>query len=117
MCALNITNETFQSVQKNIALPVQALERFCTRWSIVEFSVFGSVLGKDFRTESDVDVLITFAPDAQVTLFDMVEIETELTALFGRNVDVLTRGGVEMMRNPVRRRGILDSARVLYGTR
>lgn len=41
---------------------------FCQRWSITEFALFGSVLRADFGPASDVDVLVTFAPDAPWTL-------------------------------------------------
>jgi predicted nucleotidyltransferase len=34
---------------------------------VVDFSLFGSVLREDFRPDSDVDELVTFAPNAQVS--------------------------------------------------
>jgi len=37
---------------------------FCQRWQVNEFSLFGSVLRDDFRTDSDVDVLVSFNPAA-----------------------------------------------------
>lgn len=40
---------------------------FCRRWKVVDFSLFGSVLREDFRPDSDVDELVTFAPNAQVS--------------------------------------------------
>ena len=36
---------------------------FCQRWQIVELALFGSVLRDDFGPESDVDVLVRFAPE------------------------------------------------------
>ncbi len=41
------------------------LTEFCKRWQIVEMALFGSVLRDDFRPDSDVDVLVRFAPDAR----------------------------------------------------
>ena len=38
------------------------LAAFCRRWKIQELALFGSVLREDFRPESDIDVLVTFAP-------------------------------------------------------
>lgn len=38
------------------------LREFCLRWTISELSLFGSVLRDDFGPQSDVDVLISFAP-------------------------------------------------------
>ena len=40
--------------------------------------------------------------------------KSELEALLGRDVDLLTRRGVESSRNPLRRRKILESAEIIY---
>ena len=96
------------SVQKD------QLTAFCKRWQIVELALFGSVLRDDFGPESDVDVLVQFEEEARHTLFDMVHMEEELQEIFGRQVDLLTRRGVENSRNYIRRKAILNSARVIY---
>ena len=44
-----------------IPLDTDRIADFCRRWQITEFSLFGSVLRADFRPDSDVDVLVTFA--------------------------------------------------------
>lgn len=54
--------------------------------------MYGSVLRDDFTAESDVDVLVEFGPEAQVTLFDMARMAEELSGLLGREVDVKTVG-------------------------
>ncbi len=56
---------------------------FCRRWKITEFALFGSVLRDDFRPDSDVDVLVTFAPDAEWSLFDHLDMEEELSVILG----------------------------------
>ena len=53
-----------------IPVPVPAITDFCRRWMITEFALFGSVLRDDFRPDSDVDVLVTFAPDAPWSYWD-----------------------------------------------
>jgi predicted nucleotidyltransferase len=45
---------------------------------VIKFELFGSILRDDFRPDSDVDVLVTFAPDAHPTLFDLVDMQDEL---------------------------------------
>lgn len=90
--------------QKNIAA-------FCRKWKIVEFSLFGSVLRSDFRPESDIDVLVSFAPDNNWNLFDWVDMIDELKNIFGRDVDLVEKDSI---RNPFRRRSILDNHEVLY---
>jgi predicted nucleotidyltransferase len=89
---------------------------FCRRWKIVEFSVFGSVLRADFRPDSDVDVLVTFAPDAEWSLLDHLRMEQELAAILGREVDVVSKRAVVRSENWVRRKEILRTAQVVYAT-
>lgn len=84
---------------------------FCRRWKITEFAFFGSVLRDDFRPDSDVDVLVTFAPDARWSLFDLVEIQEELGEILGRKVDLTEKRG---LRNPFRRYEILRTKEVVY---
>jgi len=99
---------------KELAVPKEKIAVFCRRWKIAEFALFGSVLREDFRPESDIDVLVTFAQDAGWSLLDHVEMQDELKALFGRNVDLISRRGIERSRNRIRRKEILDSAEVIY---
>ncbi len=91
----------------------EKLRDFCRRWKITEFSLFGSVVREDFGPESDVDVLVTFAADAHWSLFDMSDMHDELTVIFGREVDLLTRRAVEGSLNPIRKTSILSSAVML----
>jgi len=97
-----------------IPIPRENIAEFCGRWKITELALFGSVLRDDFRPDSDVDVLVTFAHDAHWSLFDMVEMRDELKALFGRGVDLVSRRGIEASRNYIRRKAILSSAEVIH---
>jgi predicted nucleotidyltransferase len=101
-------------IPTRVPIPWARIDEFCQKWAVVEFALFGSVLRDDFGPESDVDVLVTFAPGARRTLFDLGDMEEELTEIFGRPVDLSTRAGVERSENPFRRRAILDSVRVIY---
>jgi len=100
-----------------IPIEQHKIAEFCRRWKIIEFAFFGSVLRADFGPESDVDVLVTFAPDARWTLFDHVDMEDELRAILGRDVDLVTRRSVERSPNYIRRKAILESAEVVYASR
>jgi uncharacterized protein len=97
-----------------VHVPAAAIEDFCRRWKIIELSVFGSALRSDFGPHSDVDLLVTFAPQAHWTLFDMARMRNELSGLLSREVDLVSRRGVEASRNPIRREAILSSAEVIY---
>ena len=97
-----------------IKIPKAKIAEFCKRWNISEFAIFGSALSDDFRSDSDVDVLISFAPQARVSLFDMVHMQDELKTIFGRDVDLISKRGVENSRNYLRRKAILESAQVIH---
>lgn len=97
-----------------IAIPADGLAAFCERWQVAELALFGSVVREDFGSESDVDVLISFEPRARHTLFDIVRMEDELSRMFERKVDLVTRAAVEGSRNYIRRKAILESAQVVY---
>jgi predicted nucleotidyltransferase len=97
-----------------IEIPKDKIADFCRRWQIVELALFGSVLRDDFQPDSDVDVLVTFAPDAGWSLFDHVEMQDELKSILGREVDLVSRRGIERSRNYIRRKAILDSAEAFY---
>ncbi len=97
-----------------IQLPEAEIERFCQRWKISELALFGSVLREDFRPDSDVDVLVTFSPDARWSLFDMVRMERDLEAILGRPVDLVERKAVESSENYIRRKHILSSLVPVY---
>lgn len=84
---------------------------FCRRWKITEFALFGSVLREDFRSGSDVDVLVTFESGAPWTLWDLSRMRTELEAIFGREIDLVEK---KALRNPLRRQAILANQRVIY---
>ena len=67
-------------VKPRIPMDPSRIAEFCRRWKIVELSPFGSVLREDFHSGSDVDMLMTFAPDAEWSLLDHVRMEEELSA-------------------------------------
>ena len=97
-----------------IAFDRTAVAEYCHRWKIRELALFGSVLRDDFRPDSDVDVLVSFQPDAEWGLLEHATMQEELAALLGRKVDLVTRRAVERNNNSVRREAILGSAEVLH---
>jgi len=98
---------------KHISIAKEKIRDFCRRWNIVEFGLFGSVLREDFHQDSDVDVLVTFAPNSHHSLVDLVRMEEELGEIFGRKVEVVEKSA---LRNPFRRHAILKSVEVVYAT-
>jgi len=97
-----------------IDIPYEKVQEFCRKWKITELSLFGSVLREDFGPESDIDLLVTFAPNARITLFNLGDMEDELREIFGRKVDLVDRHAVEKSENYIRRRNILSLTKVIY---
>lgn len=108
-----------------ISLSREQISDFCQRWKVLELALFGSVLREDFRSDSDVDMLVTFAPDAEWSLLDHVQMEEELGSIIepapglirGRKVDLISRRAIERSKNWIRRQEILKTAEVIYVTR
>ena len=98
----------------HIHIPRDEIAAFCKRWQVTELALFGSALRDDFGPESDVDVLVRFAPEARRTLLDMSCMQDELSRILGRQVDLIERAGVEQSRNYIRRKAILQSAETIY---
>ena len=103
--------------KRSIDIPQNQIADFCRRWQISEFALFGSALRDDFDPDSDLDILVTFAPGAEWSLLDHVRMEQELADLLGRKIDLLSRRAVEHSHNWMRRREILNTAEVVYAAR
>ena len=101
----------------NIEIPKEQISDFCRKWKIAELSLFGSVLRDDFRPDSDIDLLVTFSRDAEWSLLDHMAMEEELSAIFGRKVDLVSRKAIERSENYIRRNAILETAQPYYVTR
>lgn len=103
--------------KRGFDIPSDKIADYCRRWKITEFALFGSALSDDFDRTSDIDVLVTFERDAHWTLFDMVDMQEELKDIFGRDVDLVSRRGIESSQNYLRRKEILSSAKVIHVSR
>src|SRR5262249_13104641 len=89
-----------------------ALIALCKRYDVARLEVFGSALrAADFDpARSDIDFLVTFAPQAREGLAGLMDLKEALEAVFGRHVDLIERKAVEASRNYIRRRRILGEA-------
>ena len=97
-----------------IEIPRGEIADFCHRWRVTELALFGSILHEDFGPDSEVEALVSFAPDARWSLFDLVTMQDELKAILGREVDLLERVAVEQSENYIRRKSILGNLEVIY---
>lgn len=94
-----------------IDIPEKQLGQFCLKWKVKELSLFGSVLRDDFRPDSDIDVLVSFAPNAPWSLFDLAQMQEELKGIWGREIDLVEK---EALRNPFRKHEILNHREIVY---
>ena len=97
-----------------IKIPEERIKKFCQKYEINEFSLFGSVLTDEFNPDSDVDILVKFDDNAKHTLFDLAKMQKELKQLMGYEVDLVSKRGIESSRNLIRKKAILKSAEPIY---
>ncbi len=94
-----------------ISISEQEILRVAKKYQIKKIEVFGSVLRPDFSSESDIDLLISFYENAEISLFDLMDLESELSDLFKRNVDIIEPTA---LKNPIRKKNILSSSELIY---
>ncbi len=104
-------------IAHGIDLDSPAIREFCRKWKIRELKVFGSILRDDFRPDSDIDFLADFDEDCEWDLFDHVDMKVELAGIVGREVDLVSRSGVEASRNRFYIKEILGTAESIHAAR
>ena len=103
---------TIEKLQKNgILFNYNDVVNVCKKYYITELSIFGSSIRNDFTPDSDVDLLISFDEHSNITLFDLMDIETSFSQLFNRNVDIVEK---KSLKNPIRKNKILSTQEVIY---
>ncbi len=93
-----------------ISIPKRKIQEFCHRYDVQRMALFGSVLNKNFRPESDVDVLVAFTPNAHIGFLTLSRMQRELSELFKRPVDLVPMDGLK----PVIRDSVLSNIEVVY---
>jgi len=104
--------ETIEKLRKNgVFLNHDDVIRLCKKYSITELSIFGSSIRDDFTQDSDVDILVSFEENSEITLFDIMELEKEFSQLLSREVDIVEK---ESLKNPIRKNKILSTREIIY---
>ena len=99
-----------KNLRVKIDLPRKELTDFCHRYQVKRLALFGSVLRKDFRPDSDVDVLVLFKPKARIGLLTLSRMQRELSELLNRRVDLVPMDGIK----PVIRKSVLSNIEEVY---
>ncbi|MEX0843398.1 MAG: nucleotidyltransferase family protein [Gemmatimonadota bacterium] len=84
------------------------LAQICREHGVSRLRLFGSASRGEERADSDVDLIASFS--VPTGYFGLIRLEDELSAFFGRPVDLLTEGGL----SPYMRDDVLASARDLF---
>jgi predicted nucleotidyltransferase len=101
----------FRSSHMTLQFDQNEVNRIAQLYRIKELALFGSAVRDDFNKDSDVDLLVVFEDDADLSYFDIMEIKQEFEKLFHRQVDIVEKAAIK---NPYRRNTILNNARTIY---
>ena len=93
-----------------ISIPKKELKEFCRRYQVGRLALFGSVLSRGFSKDSDVDVLVSFEPEAHIGFLILSRMQRELSELFKRPVDLVLMDGLK----PVIRDSVLVNIEEVY---
>ncbi len=93
----------------NIHIPLEEIAEFSRRNRIRRLALFGSALRDDFRSDSDLDILVEFEPNTRLGL-RFFALQRELSGIFGREVDLNTPGFL----SPYFRDEVMAEAEDLY---
>lgn len=78
----------------------EMLPELAERFGVAELGLFGSRVRGDHREDSDLDVLVSFAPDASLSLLDVVELEYLLSDRLGLKVDLAMKRSLKPRLRP-----------------
>jgi uncharacterized protein len=98
------------TIAPGIVLPEAEIAEICRRYKVRELSLFGSALCGKIGPNSDIDLLVDFLPDAEVSLFRHAAAERELSDLLGRRVDLVSKRALRA----ALRDQVLSQARLVY---
>ena len=99
-------------INRDIDLPIESINILCQHYQVRELALFGSALRDNFDSDSDLDFLVEFEPEAQVGFMKLARMQREFSAILNRKVDLVPKGGLK----PKIRQAILSSAQVLYAS-
>lgn len=97
-------------MNKDLIKENKKIEPFCRKYHILSLALFGSILGSSFSTASDVDFLVQFEKKHIPSLFDLVDMESELSEIIGRKADLRTPNDL----SPYFRNEVLTLAETIY---
>ena len=98
------------TLASGVVLPMAEIAELCRRYRVRELAVFGSASRGHLTPDSDIDLLVEFAPDAEVGFMAFNRLAGELSALVGRRIDLVPKAG---LKSAIRSQ-VLAEAKLLY---
>jgi hypothetical protein len=96
-----------------IDLNIDTIKALCSKHEVDRLFVFGSILTDNFKSSSDIDLLVFFR---DINLYDYAdnyfELKTGLEKLLNRPIDLLEDKAIN---NPYLRKSIDSSKKMIYG--
>ena len=86
-----MTKEDIKSV---LAANIEILKKY----KVKSISLFGSYVRNEQKEDSDIDFLVEFGEG--ITLFDIVELEDNLSETLGKKVNIVSRRGLSKYIGP-----------------
>ena len=98
------------TLQATLEFAPEKMAEVCRRFQVRELLVFGSATRGELRSDSDIDLLVEFEPDARVGFLRLAEAAEAFEEVLGRPVDLVPKDGLK----PLLRSHVLGEARLLY---
>jgi hypothetical protein len=102
---------------QRLNLTPEQLTALCQAAQIEELACFGSILRDDFQADSDIDLLVTYQPNAKRSLLRKLQLKETFERTCQRPVDLVSKTAIANSHNELRRNQILQTARVIYDAR
>jgi uncharacterized protein len=98
------------TIAPGIDISTEQIADLCRRYQVREMALFGSAARGELRPDSDIDVLVELEPGHRLGLFEFDDLQTHLTHVFGRKVDLVSKSGLK----PRVRPWVLRDAKIIY---
>jgi predicted nucleotidyltransferase len=92
---------------------IENLKKLCVRYNVFQLYIFGSILGDQFNSKSDIDFLVTFQ-DIEIDSYadNYFDFKFSLEDLLNRQIDLLEDKAIK---NPFLKKSIDKSKKLIYG--
>lgn len=87
--------DNLKNIEYIRGLFTQHKEALRKKYGVKEFGLFGSYVRGEQKDISDVDILVEFEENAQISLLDFVCLENEVSDLLGINVDLVEKASLK----------------------